>query len=253
LKAETMGVPEILSDVAKLSASDRRWLMTALLSMPWPGSGGGGGGGGGGPRPPPGGPGPNDPSNSGKDKKGKEKPPQEVSQHATNPLWQALKRAEKAMTAAVAAVPVADGERVLSFAELLLIIISVIPGNSLLMGTDGKMSPSDRLENATLALNAMKPMTPQDEVLIQGRSGFSGSTFLRALREALVALRTLERARDAWIFRQGGPNDRSAAPAPSAEAPSVAGPSSDNAPAPAPPPAAQPPKKSKGCGRGQGY
>jgi len=139
-----------------------------------------------------------------------EKPPQGedlsrlVSVHAKNPLYQSYKTAEKAHSAALRAIEVGVDENKMKFQDLLE-VNRVLVGSSNLKTRDGnKMSPSNRKENADLALKVLKDGV-NVPLLIRGRAPLAGAKLVPSLQCAFLSLRALERAREAWIFRPGGP------------------------------------------------
>jgi len=208
-----MGVPEILSDVALLSAEDHQWLMTSLVSMPKfrsrpPGSGGlntsiaaaadG-----------PGKTGPNK-AKATTDAEQEKAPPGKnlsclASIHAKNPLYQSYKTAEKAHSAALRAIEVGADENKMKFQDLLEVTRVLVDGSNLKTRDGNKMSPSDRKDNADLALKVLKEGVNLP-LLVRGHAPLTGLNLIPSLRRAFLSLRALERAREAWIFRPGGPH-----------------------------------------------
>ena len=205
-----MGVPEILSEVAKLSATERRWLITSIQTMPPParqpkageqaGKSGGGGGG---------------------DAKVKGKgPAKKTSIHAGNPLYQALKEKEQDLKVALKAVSTFEGEDK-TFPHLLEVVRELVGEGFTASGDEGKQTASDRRANAIAA-----SLRIQDDPTLEKSDAWKA-----VYNPAFRALSALEEARIAWIFRSSGPqaNPETEPPGTSGEGPSQSVPAEQGA------------------------
>jgi hypothetical protein len=194
-----MGVPEILSEVAKLSTTERRWLVASIQAMPLP------------PRQPKAATDTGQPSEEERARAGKPKgPAKKESAHARNPLYQAFKQKEKSMKEALSAVSSFEGEDK-SFGHLLEVMAELLGDTLSVTGEKGRQTAQDRLSNAT-AMCRLIPTIPDEDKPVQWKETYNN---------AFNSLSELERSRIAWIFRDNGPQSD-----PVAEPRSEAGPSS---------------------------